>query len=356
MKEIRVELGERSYTIHVQMGLLDKAGFLLPHASKVAIVTDSNVGPLYAERVKYAISKADFQVQTITFPAGEDHKNRETLNFVHDRMFEIGLDRASLVVALGGGVVGDIAGFAAATFMRGISYAQIPTTLLADVDSSVGGKTGIDHPHGKNMIGAFYQPEVVIIDPATLRTLPEQEMAAGMAEVIKYGVIRDAEFFAYLEENADAVKRLDSEAIERVITVCCRMKAEVVAADERESGLRAILNYGHTLGHALEAATKYGRYRHGEAVAIGMNMAAKIARSLGMVDDEFVERQARLVRAFDLPVDAPEDIDAEILIQLLRADKKARGGRVRFVLPTRIGSVVVSEDVTDDTVLSSVIN
>lgn len=356
MKEIRVELGERSYTIHVQMGLLDKAGFLLPHASKVAIVTDSNVGPLYAERVKYAISKADFCVQTITFPAGEDHKNRETLNFIHDKMFELGLDRASLVVALGGGVVGDIAGFAAATFMRGISYAQIPTTLLADVDSSVGGKTGIDHPHGKNMIGAFHQPSVVMIDPATLRTLPEQEVAAGMAEVIKYGVIRDAEFFEYLENNADAIKGLESEAIERVITVCCRIKAEIVAADERESGLRAILNYGHTLGHALEAITKYERYRHGEAVAIGMNIAAKIARSLGMVDDEFVERQARLVRAFDLPVDAPEDIDPEGLIQLLRADKKARGGRVRFVLPTRIGSVVVSENVTDDTVLSLVIN
>jgi len=356
VKEIRVELGERSYTIHVQTGLLDKAGFLLPHASKVAIVTDGNVGQLYAQRLEYAISKADFRVQTITFPAGEDHKNRETLNFIHDKMFEIGLDRAGLVAALGGGVVGDIAGFAAATFMRGISYAQIPTTLLADVDSSVGGKTGIDHPHGKNMIGAFHQPSVVIIDPATLRTLPPQETAAGMAEVIKYGVIRDAELFAYLEENADAVKRLESQAIEHVITACCRIKAQIVTSDEREGGLRAILNYGHTFGHALEAATKYSRYRHGEAVAIGMNIAAKIARSLGLVDDEFVERQARLIRAFDLPLDAPQDVDVEGLIGFLRADKKARGGRVRFVLPTRIGSVVVSEDVTDEAVLSSVIN
>ena len=354
MKEIRVELGDRSYTIRVQMGLLDKVGFLLPRASKVVIVTDSNVGPLYAERAGYSISKAGYNARTITIAAGEDHKNRESLELIYDEMLEFGLDRSSLVVALGGGVVGDIAGFAAATFMRGIAYAQVPTTLLADVDSSVGGKTAIDHPRGKNMIGAFHQPSAVIIDPATLRTLPEEEIAAGMAEVIKYGVIRDAEFFAYLEARAQDIKGLEAGAVEHVITVCCRIKAEVVAADEREAGLRAILNYGHTMGHALEAATGYGRYRHGEAVAIGMNMAAKIARAMGMVSDEFVARQARLIAAFDLPLDPPDDVGLERLIESARADKKARGGRVRFVLPERIGSVIISDAVTDDVVLNSV--
>jgi len=352
VNEIRVELGERSYSIFVQMGLLDKTGFMLPSASRVVIITDSNVGPLYAERVRYAVSKAGCEPETITMPAGEEHKTRETLAQIHDRMFELGLDRSSLVVALGGGVVGDVAGFAAATYMRGIRYAQVPTTLLADVDSSVGGKTGINHPLGKNMIGAFHQPSVVVIDPATLRTLPEREVRAGLAEVIKYGVIRDAELFGYLEDHAAEVAGLEEAAIQHVICECCTIKAEVVAADEREGGLRAILNYGHTLGHALEAATGYGRYRHGEAVSIGMNLAAGIAREMGLVGDDFVERQAQLVRAFGLPVEPPDDIDAEQLIALLRKDKKVHAGTVRFVLPTAIGTVAVRDDVSDDIVRS----
>ena len=352
MKEIRLELGDRSYTIFVQMGLLDKAGFLLPPASEVALVTDTNVEALFAERVKYSIAKAGYDVHTIAIPAGEDHKSRETLEFIYDKMFELGLDRGSLVAALGGGVVGDIAGFAAATYMRGIAFAQIPTTLLADVDSSVGGKTGINHPRGKNMIGAFYQPVVVIVDPATLRTLPPAEIAYGMAEVIKYGVIRDAELFDYLEAHVQGIRALDPETIEHVIAVCCRIKADVVAADEREGGLRAILNYGHTLAHALEAATGYARYRHGEAVAIGMDLAARIARAMDMVDDAFVTRQARLIEAFDLPLEPPDDIQTDLIIQLLRADKKVRAGRPHFVLPTRIGSVVISSDVPDDVIAS----
>ena len=350
MNEIRVQLGERSYSIHVQMGLLDKTGFLLPAASRVVIVTDDNVGPLYAERVRYSIGKRGGEPKTITMPAGEHHKTRETLALVHDRMFELELDRSSLVVALGGGVVGDLAGFAAATYMRGIRYAQIPTTLLASVDSSVGGKTGINHPLGKNMIGAFHQPSVVIIDPATLRTLPEREVRAGMAEVIKYGVIRDAELFAYLETYAAEVASIDEEAIQHVISRCCTIKAGVVAADEREGGLRAILNYGHTLGHALEAATAYSRYRHGEAVAIGMNLAAKIAHELGMIGGEVVERQAKLIAAFGLPIDPPADVDPEQVVALLKKDKKVRGGKVRFVLPTAIGSVELSDSVPDETI------
>ena len=341
-----MELGDRSYSIYVQFGLLDKAGFLLPPGRSVAIVTDSNVGPLYAERVRYAAAKADRDVHTITIPAGEDHKNRQMLEFIYDRMFDCNLDRSSLVIALGGGVPGDVAGFAAATFMRGIRYVQIPTTLLADVDSSVGGKTGINHPRGKNMIGAFHQPSAVLIDPAALRTLPEREIAAGLAEVVKYGVIRDAQFFEYLEQHADAIKDLHPGSIEHVITRCCTIKADVVKADELEGGVRAILNYGHTLGHAIEAATGFSEYRHGEAVSIGMNLAARLAQGLGMIGADVVKRQAELLRRFGLPVDPPK-LDAQQIIELLRRDKKARDGRVRFVLPIAMGAVVVSEEVSD---------
>jgi len=350
VKEVRVELGERSYIIRVQPGLLDKFAFLLPKASTAAIITDTNVGPLFAERVKYALTKVEHhQPGVIMIPAGDEHKNSETLAAVYDRMFELGLDRSSMVVALGGGVVGDVAGYAAATFMRGIRYVQLPTTLLADVDSSVGGKTGINHPRGKNMIGAFHQPSAVFIDPAALQTLPEREFAAGMAEVIKYGIIRDAEFFGFLEQHATELRGLQPDAIQHVIVRCCEIKADVVAADEREGGVRAILNYGHTIGHALEAITGYSFYRHGEAIAIGMNLAARIAGRMGMIGEDIVNRQARLLQEFGLPAE-PGDVDKDRLVAVLRGDKKARAGRVRFVLPVEIGSVVVSEDVTDEMV------
>ena len=349
MKEIRVELGDRSYAIRVQPGLLDRFGFLLPKASSVAIVTDSNVGPLFAERAKYAISKGDLRAGVIEIQPGDENKNARTLELVYNGMCGLGLDRSSLVIALGGGVVGDVAGYAAATFMRGIRYVQVPTTLLADVDSSIGGKTGINHPCGKNMIGAFHQPSAVFIDPATLQTLPEREISAGMAEVIKHGMICDPEFFIFLESRAADVRDLHPKVIEHLIVRSCQIKAEVVAADEREAGQRAILNYGHTIGHALEAITGYARYRHGEAVAIGMNLAAKIARRLGMIDDEIVLRQARLLREFNLPTE-PDGVDSARLVELIRGDKKARGGKVRFVLPAGIGKVVVSDQVTDDMV------
>ena len=347
MKEIRVELGDRSYSIWVQPGLLDKVGFLLPRASSVAIVTDSNVAPLFAQRVKYSIGKCGRSVGVITIAPGDDHKNAQTLEAIYEGMFDLGLDRGSIVAALGGGVVGDAAGYAAATFMRGIGYVQVPTTLLADVDSSVGGKTGINHPRGKNMIGAFHQPLAVFIDPAALLTLPPGEVCAGMAEVIKYGVIRDSDFLRYLEGHVADVRALQAGAIEHVISTCCKIKADVVRADEREGGERAILNYGHTLGHALEALTGYTRYRHGEAVAIGMNLAARIAEKMGMVDAEFVRRQARLLQSYGLPTD-PGIADAARVADLLRGDKKARGGRVRFVLPVAFGKVVVCDDVPDE--------
>jgi len=332
--------------------MLDETGASIPRASKTAIVSDSTVGPLYASRVENSLKKAGFETAVITIPAGEDYKNRETLESVYDGMFAARLDRSSMVVALGGGVVGDVAGFAAATFMRGIRCVQVPTTLLADVDSSVGGKTGINHPRGKNMIGAFHQPSAVLIDPATLRTLPPREISAGMAEVIKYGVIRDAGLFEYLEESWESVGALEPEAVSGVIARCCRIKADVVAKDERESGLRAILNYGHTFAHALESHTGYSRYRHGEAVAVGMDFAARLAIRMKLVDESFVERQANLLARFGLPTRhdpaSGGELDTVKILELLHSDKKAAGGRLRFVLPKSLGSVFITDAVTDE--------
>lgn len=352
MREVKVQLGDRSYSIRVQPGILDEAGAYFPQAAKTVIVTDSTVRPLYASRVDNGLKKAGFETAVITIPAGENYKNRETLERVYDGMFAARLDRSSTVAALGGGVVGDIAGFAAATFMRGIRCVQLPTTLLAAVDSSVGGKTGINHPRGKNMIGAFHQPSAVLIDPSTLRTLPPREISAGMAEVIKYGVIRDAGLFEYLEESWETVGALEPEAISGVIARCCRIKADVVAKDERESGLRAILNYGHTFAHALESHTGYGHYRHGEAVAIGMDFAARLAVKMKLVDESFVERQANLLARFGLPTRhdpaSGGELDTGKILELLHSDKKAVAERLRFVLPKSLGSVFVSDAVTDD--------
>ena len=349
MKEIPVELGDRSYTIRIGHGLLDSLGSLLPRCSRAAIVTDSNVAGLYLERARRAIEQAGVAAGAVVIPAGEEHKNRETLELVYDGLFGCGLDRGGVVVALGGGIVGDVAGFAAATFLRGVRCVQVPTTLLAAVDSSVGGKTGINHARGKNMIGAFHQPSAVVIDPATLRTLPPRELSAGIAEVVKYAVIRDAAFFDYLERHGDELLALQPDAVQEVIATCCRIKADVVRADEREAGIRAILNYGHTFGHAIEAATGYGRYRHGEAVAIGMALAARLAVRLGMLGKDAAERQEALLRRFNLPA-RPEGVTADDIISLARADKKARDGRARFVLPTAIGSVTVTDDVPEQLV------
>jgi 3-dehydroquinate synthase len=278
-------------------------------------------------------------------PDGEEYKNLDTLKRIYDELLKHGLDRKSALIALGGGVVGDITGFAAATYMRGISYIQIPTTLLAQVDSSVGGKTGVDHKLGKNMIGAFWQPGLVLIDPVTLKTLPKRQLLAGLAEVIKYGVIYDNELFEFLEANREHIFNLEDKAITYIIRRSCEIKADVVSKDERESGLRAILNYGHTIGHAIETATGYTRYLHGEAVAIGMHLEAKLSQLLKGIDDGQLSRIKALIDSYGLPSEIPKDINRDDILSSMQLDKKAVAGKLKFILPESIGAVKIREDI-----------
>ncbi len=349
MKTVTVELGARSYPIMVSEGLIDRAGALLAEAGlsgRPVIVTDSNVGRLYGERLAAALGAG---TPVCALPAGEQHKRLEQIEMLCGAFIEARLDRSSFVVALGGGVVGDMAGFAAACFMRGIPFAQIPTTIVAQVDSSVGGKTGVNHPLGKNTIGAFHQPSAVLIDMTLLKTLPPRELRAGFAEVIKHGVIADADLFAYLESHAAEILAGNLSAIEYPVLRSCEIKAAVVAEDERETGLRAILNYGHTFGHGIEAVTGYAQYLHGEAVALGMHAAAHLAATLGLVDQGFVQRQEQCIRQYGLPVSWPE-LPVEETLALMRHDKKARQGALKFVVPDRIGHVLLRTDITDDPV------
>ncbi len=349
---ITVALGDRSYPIHLGGGVLER----LPEALRglgvkgaAGLVTDDNVGPLYAARAEGLIREAGLRCVTHVMPAGEEHKRLATVEAICGTFLEGGLDRASVVVALGGGVVGDVAGFAASAFMRGVPFIQIPTTVVAQVDSSVGGKTGVNHPLGKNTIGAFHQPRAVIIDLDLLRTLPDRELRAGMAEVIKHGVIADADLFAYVERQAAAILAGDPEALLYPIQRSCEIKAAVVAADETEQGLRANLNYGHTFGHAFEAVTGYGHFLHGEAVAVGMCAAGALARLLGMVDDAFEKRQRACCAACGLPTAWPE-LPVEETLAAMRKDKKARAGALKFVLPCAIGEVAHRTDVTEEQV------
>ncbi len=345
MKTIRVRLGIRSYNILIGNGLLRELGRLLSNNygnfSKISVITDKNVekfyGPIVAETL------ALYKPMVIALEPGEGQKNLSTLESLYHKLLEHGMDRRGLIVALGGGVVGDIAGYVAATFMRGISYVQVPTTLIAQVDSSIGGKTAVNLPEGKNLVGCFYQPRAVFIDPDTLETLPSEEVTEGMVEVIKYGVIRDPSLFRFLEKHLTGVMRLEAWHMGRVITSCCKIKARVVSKDEREeTGLRSILNYGHTLGHALEALGGYKGYRHGQAVAMGMLFATRIAINIGLAGEDLLARQRELL----LKVGAPGDYKAEEIeqaFQILYRDKKVVGGRLRFVLPVRIGKVVLRE-------------
>ncbi len=349
---ITVALGERSYPIHLGAGVLDR----LPETLRglgvkgaAGLVTDDNVGPLYAARVEGLIREAGLRCVTHVMPAGEEQKRLTAIEAICGTFLDGGLDRSSVVVALGGGVVGDVAGFAASAFMRGVPFVQIPTTVVAQVDSSVGGKTGVNHPRGKNTIGAFHQPRAVIIDLNLLRTLPDRELRAGMAEVIKHGVIADADLFAYVERHSAAILGGDLEALVYPIRRSCEIKAAVVAADETEQGPRANLNYGHTFGHAFEAVTGYGHFLHGEAVAVGMCAAGALARLLDMVDDAFVARQRACCAAYGLPTVWPE-LPVEATIAAMRKDKKARAGALKFVLPCAIGQVVHRTDVTEDQV------
>ena len=344
MQTLTVGLGERSYPIHIGSGLLSHADLLLPHLphKRVAVVTNTTIAPLYLEQLRTMLQGHGVDTIPIILPDGEQFKSAETLGLIYDTLLTHRCERNTPLIALGGGVIGDMTGYAAATYLRGVPFIQIPTTLLAQVDSSVGGKTGINHPLGKNMIGAFYQPQVVLADIATLNTLPDQELRAGIAEVIKYGLIRDLPFFEWLEQNMEKLLARDEQALQYAIARSCQNKAEIVGADERESGERALLNLGHTFGHAIENGMGYGVWLHGEAVSAGMAMAADLSQRLGWISAEDVARIRRLVECAGLSVVAPA-LGAEKYLQLMGLDKKVVGGKIRFVLLKSIGHAVVTE-------------
>jgi 3-dehydroquinate synthase len=340
---LEVSLGSRSYPIVIGRGVLDEPGLLEPHleGGKVAIVTNTTVAPLYLERVAAPLRAAGREVVGIVLPDGEEYKNWESLNLVFDALLAAKCDRKTTLVALGGGVIGDMTGFAAATYMRGVPFVQVPTTLLAQVDSSVGGKTGINHPRGKNMIGAFYQPRAVLADTATLDTLTPRELSAGLGEVIKHGAILDAGYFDWIEQNVDRLVARDPDALAHAIARSCEIKSEVVRKDEREGGLRAVLNFGHTFGHAIEAGLGYGNWLHGEAVGCGMVMAADLSQRLGFIDEAAVARVRALVDAAGLPVVAP-DLGFDRWIELMEVDKKNEGGAIKFILLKPLGSPCIT--------------
>ena len=349
MKTLSVALGSRSYPVHIGAGLLTRAEFIvnvLPQR-RAAVVTDTNVGPHYLSPFRLALEKAGVEILPITINAGESQKNWETLNEILDTLLGHRCERGTALIALGGGVVGDITGFAAAVYQRGVPYIQVPTTLLAQVDSAVGGKTAINHPRGKNMVGAFYQPLAVVADTDTLGTLPARELGAGIAEVIKYGLIRDPQFFSWLETNMRLLLRRDPEALAYAIERSCLNKAEVVSEDERESSSRALLNFGHTFGHAIETATGYGTWLHGEAVAAGMVLAVRLSQRLGILDSAEARRAVELIEKAGLPVQAPA-LGLERYLELMGHDKKVAGGRIRFVLLKGIGQAFLSDQVPRD--------
>jgi 3-dehydroquinate synthase len=340
---LQVDLGERSYPITIGQSLLAN-GKLLADAvggERAAIVTNTVVGPLYLDAVAQSLRAAGKRVTEIVLPDGEEAKTWENLQRIYDALLSEQCDRKTTIVALGGGVVGDMAGFAAATYMRGVPFVQVPTTLLAQVDSSVGGKTGINHPLGKNMIGAFYQPKAVIADTATLDTLPPRELSAGLAEVIKHGAIIDAPFFDWIESNIERLMARDPGALAYAIRRSCEIKADVVRQDEREGGLRAILNFGHTFGHAIESGMGYGQWLHGEAVGCGMVMAADLSQRLGYIDDAARDRVTALVQAAGLPHKAP-DLGADRWLELMQVDKKNEGGQIRFILLKPLGAPLIT--------------
>ena len=352
MESITVGLAERSYQIHFGAGTLNGVGAAcatLPLGKQAAVVTNPLVGSLYFETIRRSLTEAGFQVHRIDIPDGEEYKNLDTLKLIYDRLIEEGLDRGGFIVALGGGIVGDVAGYAAASYLRGISFVQVPTTLLAQVDSSVGGKTGVNHEKGKNLIGAFYQPQTVMIDVATLTTLAEREYLCGLAEVVKYGVVLDRQLFDFLESHADRLLARDTECLLKVIRSCCTLKAGVVAQDERETGLRAVLNYGHTFGHAVESLTGYSRFKHGEAVAIGMVQAAKASEAMGYCTTDDTERVVSLVKALGLPTALPE-FSAKLYAEALMHDKKVKSGGINFVFNKGIGNFLITR-VTDLSIL-----
>jgi 3-dehydroquinate synthase len=344
MKTLTVELGSRSYPIHIGRHLLGAAELLAPHivGQQVLVVSNETVAPLYLDKTLEALQ--GYEVASVILPDGEQYKTLDTANLIYDALLQNRFDRQCTLIALGGGVVGDITGFAAATYQRGVNFIQIPTTLLAQVDSSVGGKTGVNHPLGKNMIGAFHQPQCVLIDTETLNTLDDRQLSAGLAEVIKYGLIQDAEFFHWLEQHLERLMAREPEALAEAIERSCQCKADVVAADEKEAGQRALLNLGHTFGHAIEAGMGYGAWLHGEAVGTGMLMAADLSRRAGWLNDAQVERIKNMLIAARLPVSTPPELDSARFMELMAVDKKVQAGKIRLVLLTDIGASVVSSD------------
>ena len=355
IQTLNVALGDRSYPIHIGSGVLDRADLLVPHLGqkKVLVVSNTTVAPLYFDRLRSTLEKAGISVISVILPDGEKYKDWNTLNLIFDALLGAHCERGTTLIALGGGVIGDMGGFAASCYQRGMPFIQIPTTLLSLVDSSVGGKTAINHPLGKNMIGAFYQPKLVLADISTLDTLPDRELKAGLAEVIKYGLIRDPEFFVWLEENIERLLARDRDALAYAVHRSCANKAEVVAADERETGERALLNLGHTFGHAIETGIGYGEWLHGEAIAAGTLIAAELSRRLGWLDAEAVLRIERLFVRAGLPVrGAP--LGAARYLALMRHDKKVQDGKLRLVLLKRIGSAVVSDEADEATIVAAI--
>lgn len=344
MQTLHVDLGERSYPIYIGQGLLSRPELLTRHIAgrQVAVVTNETVAPLYLQALLQVLE--GYSVASVVLPDGEAFKNWETLQLIFDGLLSARHDRRTTVVALGGGVIGDMAGFAAACYQRGVDFIQVPTTLLSQVDSSVGGKTGINHPLGKNMVGAFYQPKAVVIDTSSLNTLPARELSAGLAEVIKYGLICDEPFLAWLEQNMPALRTLDQQALTEAIERSCAAKARVVGADERESGVRATLNLGHTFGHAIETEQGYGVWLHGEAVAVGTVMALEMSHRLGWLSAADRDRGIRLLQAAGLPVVPPQDMTPEQFLQHMAVDKKVLDGQLRLVLLKRLGEAVVTAD------------
>ena len=353
MPNITVDLPQDSYQIVIAPGSLSQLGDRMQQLNlgkKVLVISNPEIFGHYGDTCIQSLKSAGFETYTHLIPAGEEYKHLQSIQEVYDTALANHLERSSTLVALGGGVIGDMTGFSAATWLRGVNFVQVPTSLLAIVDASVGGKTGVNHPQGKNLIGAFYQPKLVAIDPSLLKTLPPREFRAGMAEVIKYGVIWDEDLFTKLEHRnqLDTIDNVGDEFLETIITRSCQAKAEVVSQDEKESGLRAILNYGHTIGHAVESLTNYKQFVHGEAVAIGMVAAGKIAVEMGLWTQEAAQRQDALIAKTGLPTDIPNNVAIADILTTIKSDKKVKAGKVRFILPTSIGKVIITDKVTSE--------
>lgn len=348
MKTVTVNLASRSYKILIANGLIDNAGKLIEShqiSSRLVVISNPKVFDLYGERLMKSLLSSNLNVSFILIPDAEAYKDFFWSYHILSELLKLKLDRKSCLLALGGGVIGDITGFCASLYMRGIRFIQVPTTLLAQVDSSVGGKTGVNHPLGKNMIGTFYQPSLVIADIDTLKTLPQRELLCGIAEVIKYGIIKDTGLFDYLANHAQEILTLNTEALTHIITRSCEIKADIVSQDEQEAGLRAILNFGHTIGHAIETEGNYSRFLHGEAVAIGMHIASQIAYKAGLLSLKDVTKITSLLKAFDFNLSIPSDMSDASLLSHMMLDKKVQDGKLRLILPTKIGNVQIRKDI-----------